>query len=277
MTGIPAAYADKENTDVFLRFATISALLLAAPFGSALADDALSNAAPRTWSVSLQAGFASTFQLTLGGCFGEGPDWQDKLTASLNNLFHAGDSLSVYGWSTTDLPTGTPNWQAGLMYRNRVFRNRHHALILGGGVQRWLFPSVKSGAQDWLAAGTLNYSTAVRGLPLVVNQESWSLLRSTLPTGSLLYTQIFTQHVLLQRERFQLLLRHGPQQTYSWGFYGANGNRVVRYSGSLVAAWKNTSLEAGYRQQFGLQDGIHYNRYWSFLLTRQVARPFHFR
>jgi hypothetical protein len=72
-------------------------------------------------------------------------------------------------------------------------------------------------------------------------------------------------------------MRHGPQHTDSWGFWGGNGNRVVRYGGSLIAAWKNTNLEFGCRQQFGLQDGIPYNRYRTFQITRQVGGSFHSR
>jgi len=228
----------------------------------------------RTWSVSLQAGFASTFQLTLGGMFGEGPDFQNRLSASLNNALRDGDSLTLYGWSTTDLPSTTPNWQAGLMYKNRLLRGNRQTLYVGGGVQRWLFPVVKTGAKDWLLCGTLNYNTRIGGLPISVSEDSMSLLSSTLPKGSLLYTQIFTQHSLMKRGKFQLLLRHGPQHTYAWGFYGAHGNRVVRYTGALVATWGNTSAEACYRQQFGLQDGIKYNRYWSFAVTRQFGGGF---
>jgi hypothetical protein len=69
-------------------------------------------------------------------------------------------------------------------------------------------------------------------------------------------------------------MRQGPAHTYAWGLYGAEGNRVVRYGGSLVATWKGTTLEAGYRQQFALQDKIVNNRYWSFLLTQQITRAF---
>jgi hypothetical protein len=43
--------------------------------------------------------FASTFQLVLGGTYGAGPDFQNKLTVSLNNVLRSDDSLSVFGWS----------------------------------------------------------------------------------------------------------------------------------------------------------------------------------
>lgn len=262
------------------RFAlSIAALLLPAVMSGQEKSTITGARAPspvRTWTVSLQGGFTNTFQLVLGGTFGEGADWQNRMTVSLNNLWREGDSLSVFGWSTTDLPTATPNWQAGMVYKNRVLKTSRQNLVIGGGLQRWLLPSVKTGAMDWLVSGNLNYSTKVKGLPIIVTQDSWSLLRSTLPTGSALYTQINTQHSLLKRERMQLVLRHGPHHTYAWGFYGARGNRVVRYAGTLVATWNGLTIEGGCRQQFGLQDGIPNNRYWSVLVSRQFNRPLDF-
>jgi hypothetical protein len=226
------------------------------------------------WTVSLTGGFASTFQMTLGGTYGAGPDFQNKLTAGLNNVFQDGDNLSIFGWSTTDLRSAAPNWQSGVLYKMPLLHRRRQLLTLTSGAQRWVLPIVKTGAKDWLLSNNLTYTTAVKRIPIVVSEDVWSLLKSTLLTGSEVYTQIYTQHVLLRREGFQLSLRQGPSHTYSWGFYGAEGNRVVRYGGSLVATWKGTTLEAGYRQQFALQDRIPNNRCWSFLLTRQITKSF---
>jgi len=248
-------------------------LTLLAPAGALAQDSA--TVSERTLTASLQAGFTSTFQMALGGIFGAGPDVQDKLNLGVNHVWTTDDSFSAFAWSTTDLPTAGPNWQAGLMYKAPILRKRNQTLTLGGGMQRWLLTMVKTGAQDWIAAGNLNYAATFKGVPVVVNQDSWSLLRSTLPKGSMLYTQIYSQHRLLRHGDLQLLLREGPQHSYSWGFYGAEGNRIVRYGGCLVLLWKNMSFEAGYRQQFGLQDGIRNNRYWSFLLTRQTTKSFH--
>ena len=75
-----------------------------------------------TWTVGLTGGFTNTFQLILGDTFGKGPDFQDKLTASVNDAFTSGDSVSMFGWSTTDLPSATPNWQAGLLYKAPLLR-----------------------------------------------------------------------------------------------------------------------------------------------------------
>lgn len=230
----------------------------------------------RTWSATLQTGSTPTFQMTLGGMFGDGPDWYNKVTLNLHNAFRNGDTVSIFGWNTLDVRSPRRNWQSGLLYKTRVLQSRSQTLTLGAGVERWLLPSVKSGARDWLASGYLSYGRSVKGVPIVMTQDSWTMLRSTLPTGTVLFTQIQTQRPVYKGEHTQVALRHGVQHTYSWGFYGTQGNRVVRYGASLALTRNNTVFEGGYRQQFGLQDGIRYNRYWLFSVTRRLGGTFDF-
>lgn len=241
-----------------------------------VADDAPSGGpedrSPVSFTVSFTAGITSTFQLPLGGSFGAGPDFLDTMTASLNNAFRNGDSLSVYGWNLTDLSSSTPDWQGGLGYSTRLLRHGRQSLALSIGAQRWLLPNVGTGAKDWLAVGELTYRTQLKNVPLFISENSWSLLKSTLPTGSAIYTQVFTEHRLLKRENFQLLLRQGPAHSYSWGFYGLQGNCALHYGGSLVAIWKGSTLSAGYRQQFGLQAAVPNAHYWEFSITRQLLK-----
>jgi hypothetical protein len=247
-------------------------LLLATALGAGLAAD--SAPAARTWTTGVQAGVANTFQMTLGGYFGQGPYVQDRVSGSVNNIWRAGDGVTAFGWSTTDLSTGRVNYQAGVGFKTRVFERGKQSLHLTGGVQRWNLPGVKNGTRDWLVAGTLNYAAKWGRVPISVSQDSWSLVTSTLPTGSVVYTQIQTQGTLVSREDLQVAVRHGVHHTYSWNFYGASGNRVVRYGAALVLTWRSTSVEAACRQQFGLQDGIPYNRFWHFTVSRQITRPF---
>jgi hypothetical protein len=109
----------------------------------------------RTVTVSLMAGFASTFQLVVGGTYGAGPEFRNKLTVSLNNAPRSDDSLSVFGWSTTDLPTVVPDWQAGLVYKTCLLQRKSHTLEISRGLQRWVLPNVRTGAKDWLLSGNL--------------------------------------------------------------------------------------------------------------------------
>jgi hypothetical protein len=227
------------------------------------------------WSLSATGGFTSTFEMVLGSTFGPGEDLQDKLTAGVSNAFLRGDTVSMFGWSTTDLSIIVPNWQAGVLYKLPVLLRNKQTLFLTAGGQRWLLPLVKTGSRDWLATGNLTYGRSIKHLQVFASADSYSLIKSNLPKGSSLYSQIFTQHVLLNRHGANLTLREGPTYTYSWGFYGCNGNRVVRYGGSLLTSWKGTTLEAGYRKQFALQDNIPNNNYWSFLFTRQFSGTFH--
>jgi hypothetical protein len=242
----------------------------------AMADDTSTSGpadrAPLSFTVNFTAGFSSTFQMPLGGSFGAGPDVMDTMSASLNNVFRNGDSISVFGWNTTDLPSVTPDWQGGLNYSTRLLHYGPNSLTLTAGLQRWLLPNVGSGAKDWLTAENLTYGTRVKKVPFFVSESAWTLLKSTLPTGSAIYTQVYTEHSLLKRPNFQLLLRQGPAHSYSWGFYGLQGNCVLHYGGSLVAIWKENALSAGYRQQFGLQNAVPNAHYWEFSLTRPLLK-----
>jgi len=242
----------------------------------ALADDTSAGeadgASARSVSVNMTVGITSTFQMPLGGAFGLGPDLLDTMSVSLNNAFRSGDSLSVFGWNSTDLRSITPDWQGGLGYDARLFRRGRQSLTIGVGVQRWVLPNVATGAKDWLSVGHLTYGTSVKGVPLYVTENSWSLMKSTLPTGSAIYTQVYTQHSLVKKENFELVFRQGPSHSYSWNFYGLNGNCVLHYGGSLAAIWRGNVVSGGYHRQFGLQDGIPNSNYWEFSLTRQLAK-----
>lgn len=224
--------------------------------------------AKRPISLTLQTGFADTFQLTLGGVFGEGPAWQNRVTLGVGEVFRKGDSVTVSGWNTHDIPSHANDWLAGVSYRSRVINKSRHVLHLSAGAQRWRLPSVKTGAQDWLGSWQLQYQTRVKRLPIMLLQDSWTLFHSPLPKGTLLFNQLYTEHPLFERAKWKLIFRHGPQYTYSWNFYGTNGHRVIRYATFGLLSWNKNTLEVGYRQQFGLQPPIPDNRFWHVLLSR---------
>jgi hypothetical protein len=227
-----------------------------------------------TWVTTLQTGLADTFQMTLGGTFGNGPAWQNRITTGISNAWQRGDSLYIYGWDTLDARNHSNNWQAGVGYRFRLLRTRRHAITFASGLQHWDLPSVKTGTVDWLIPGTLTYETRIRSLPITVNADSWTLLKSSLPRGSLLHTQLWFHWNLVNRERLQVTFKHGPAHTYSWGFYGLDGNRVVRYQTLLCVSSGKTTLEGGYRKQWGLQHGIVQNNFWQFTLARSFSVPY---
>jgi hypothetical protein len=223
---------------------------------------------PLRLTATLQTGFADSFQLTLGGTFGAGPAFQNRVTFGLNNAFLAGDALTVSGWNTHDTPSHENSWTAQVCYRLRVLNRSKHVLHAGASFERWRFPGVLQGAQDWLSAYNATYNTRVKSVPVTVQSNGWTLLHSPLKTGSLVHTQVWIDHPVMQSDRLRVAFRHGPQHTYSWQFYGTNGHRVFRYATAVVFSQTRQSLEVGYRQQFGLQPRIVDNRYWHVLYTR---------
>lgn len=227
---------------------------------------------PMRWTTTLQSGLADTFQLTLGGTFGEGPGWQNRVQTGVSNLAVNGDSLFVYGIDSTDARSAANDWQAGIGYKRPLFARGRHVLSGGVGLQHWRFPSVKTGANDWLVHDNLTFQTRARSMPVTVTSDSWTLLKSPLPTGTALHTQVWFQHRLFRREDVQVVFRHGPAHTYAWGFYGTQGHRVIRYQTMLALTWKGTSLEGGYRQQAGLQRGIPDNSYWQFSVSQTFVQ-----
>jgi len=254
-----------------MRFLLI--LILLPPGSAVYAEQSGDHGSPasglrRTVSFNLQSGFADTFQLTLGGTFGDGPAWQNRVTVTAGEVFRKGDSISLSGWNTHDMPSRVNSWTAGMSYRTRAIAKPRHLLYLSAGVQRWRFPTILCGAQDWLGAWQLQYQTKVKRLPLMLAQDSWTIFHSPLKKGTLLHTQLYTEHPLVERNSWKLALRHGPQHTYSWDFYGTNGHRVARYAGFLLLSWRKTTFEAGYRQQLSLQPCVKDNRYWSVLMSR---------
>lgn len=253
--------------------AALLALIPALACGQTITKETAAISQPPTrWVTSIQTGFNDCFQLTLGGMFGEGPAWQTKVTTGLTNTFRSGDSLFVYGWDTHDTRSHVNDYQAGIGYKAPVWKHGRQFLSLGTGFQHWRFPSVKTGTHDWLIPGNLLYTTKAGKLPVIVTSDSWTLLKSPLPKGSLLHTQAWLQHSILKHDAVQVLFRHGPAHTWSWNFYGTNGNRVIRYQTMVVIQWKDTALEGGWRKQWGQQPGIQDNQYWQFALTRTFTR-----
>lgn len=228
----------------------------------------LPKTASRKWTVTLQTGLAETFQLTLGGVFGDGPAWQSRVTITRANAFRDGDSVSISGFNTHNTPTHNNDWTAGISYRARIVSKRGHLLYASGGLERWRFPGVLCGAQDWIAAYSATYATRLKRIPVTVQSNAWTVLHSPLPHGSLLYTTAWLDHSLMDNERVKIVVRHGPQHTYSWNFYGTNGHRVLRYAGALVLTHGATSYEVGFRPQYGLQNRIPHNRYWHVMVSR---------
>jgi hypothetical protein len=245
-------------------------LLLAA---AASAQEVVQVPLKTRFSAVVQSGFAETFQLTLGGTFGEGPALQNRLTLNIDNALRRGDRVVLTGWSTFDIPGHHPDWLAGFTYRPGSLSEKRtrSSLSYGIGFQRWRFPSVLGGAQDWLVAADLNWQSRLPLSPWATS-EFWYNFHSNLPVGQLLYSQAGVQHQVWKNDRVRFTYKHGGAFTQSWGFYGKNGTRVVRYTGTLAAAFGPHTLEAGVRPQHGLQPGIPNNTFWIFTYARRFGQ-----
>jgi len=224
------------------------------------------------WVTTAQTGLADTFQMTLGGQFGEGPAWQSKLTTGIINVIRSGDQFWAFGSDSHDVRDHANDWMAGFGYKVPVWRKKQQSLVLNTSLQRWVFPNVKTGAKDWLIVGNLAYATKFGKTGFSAQTESYSLLKSTLPMGSAIYNQVFLHHNLFKRDDFNIQLRHGPAHTYAWDIYGTKDNRIFRYQAIVSLNWKSTTLEGGFRKQVGLQDPIPHNQYWHFTLMRSFTK-----
>jgi hypothetical protein len=224
------------------------------------------------WSAVAQTGLASTFQLTLGGEFGAGPAWQNRLTVARHDVFAKGDQVSVWGWKTLDLPGRHVDWMAGAWYRPKVWRGPKQTVwTTGAGLQRWRFPSVLKGTQDWLAAADVAMATTRKHGPWF-QSEYWYSFHSNRSTGPLLYSQGGLRHHLVRRDDVSFVLKHGPTHTHGWGLFGCHGRRVVRYEAIATLRLGSYTVEAMVRPQFPLRDGIPHTRYWGVTLARAFGR-----
>ena len=229
---------------------------------------------PARWTTTLVTGLADTFQLTLGGAFGNGPAWQSRIESGLTNAWSQGDSVYVCLSESLGLDPRRSDWQANVEYRRPVWEQGRQQLAALFGFQHWKFANVKTGTNDWLTHEALIYRAALpRRLGVIATSDSWTLLKSPLPKGSLLHTQVWVEHVLHKSERVSVTFRHGPAHTYSWEFYGTNGHRVIRYQTLVAITFRGgTRVEGGIRRQLGLQPSIPDNNFWQFSIAKVWSR-----
>jgi hypothetical protein len=220
-------------------------------------------------AVTLQTGFAPTFQLNLGGTFGEGPAWQNRAIVDFSNVAAKGDAITVNGWMTIDTPSHRRDWIAGIGYRMPAWGVGRGALAVTTGWQRWLFPSVACGVRDHLFVLNGVYRTQWK-VPITVTVDNWLILSSPLKKGNLTLVQANVAHQLFEGHGMRLVLRHGPSTSYSYEFWDRPGWRLFRYGGSLTLEAKGYTLEGALRQQAGIAPNVPNNAYWTVLLSRRL-------
>ncbi len=233
----------------------------------AVGQETVSKSHPVT--TTIQTGFADTFQLTLGGFFG-GTAWTNRVETAVGNTIRSGDAVYLFGSDSMDIQNVRNNWMTGLGYRSVLWRRAGQQLAGSIDLQHWKLSSVRQGTNDWLSHENLTYRNTQTPLAFTVSADSWNLYSSPLPLGSILYTQLWVDHPIVRSDRVSVLFRHGPAHTVGLGFYGAEGNRVIRYQTALVIGTKETKLEGGFRRQWAFQRGIPENGFWHVTLTQTL-------
>ena len=234
-------------------------------------------AGPRTlprntarWSTTWQSGVSQGMQLSLGALFNEGPAQQNRLTVTRASWLRTGDSLQLYGWSTTDLRAAHTDFETGFRYRAPLRRIAHGTLTGGGGLEHWNFPSVLGGTRDLTLDSFLGWSGGEK-VPISFTANGKTLLRSDLPRGTFVCVQALHTQKLGSFRGNRVSVQHGPAYVYSFGLYGRDGHRVLRYYGTASVTRGRWGVEAMFRPQLGLQPGIPDNKYWSISMSRRFG------
>jgi hypothetical protein len=219
-------------------------------------------------NLTLQTGFASTFQMNLGGTFG-GPAWQNRATAEYPQIFNKNDALTLTGFNTLDTQSGRFDWTMGAAYRFPAWRKGNQGFVATAGWQHWLLPSVGQGMNDQLIAGNALYRTKVK-VPVLLTVDDWQILASHSRRGNLVLLQATLVHTLWTGTNARkIVLRHGPSSSYSYHFWNREGWRMFRYGGSLAYETKPFILEAAFRQQAHIAPLVPDNQYWTVMLSRR--------
>lgn len=230
----------------------------------------LSPRLPNRWTATWQSGISQGMQLSLGGYFNRGPAQQNRLTVTRSGLVRTGDSLSFYGWNTTDLRGGFVDFETGVRYRTPLRKVARGTLIGGGGLEHWNFPSVLGGTRDLVVDSYLGWSGG-EGVPVAISANGKTLVRSDLPLGTFVCVQALHTQKLWAYKDTRFALQHGPAYVYSYGLYDRNGNRVFRYYGTVTASRGRWAMEVMLRPQLGLQPAIPDTGYWSVSLIRRFG------
>lgn len=249
-----------------------------APVGTsvALPEDAGGSAAPlfdpgRTRkpveiSGRLSSGFNESFQLTLGGLFSQGANFQNAATVDIKNLLTENGTLRFCGILHTDTKDASRDWIGSVNYLQPLLSGERNRLVGTVGLHVWQFPSVLNGKTDTVVDSGLAW---IHNGPLAFTLDANVKTLATGPGrkgvgGQIYYFRGVTSHPLVRKPKLSLALQHGPSYTYSNRFYGVNGHRVVRYEAGAVLQYGNWGVDVIFRPQIALQRGIPENQFWGF-------------
>lgn len=235
--------------------------------GGTSAPSPLNGALERVWTTSFDARVTPQFQLYLGGLYDPSPSAQARWTNAVSNLFRRNDRLSLTAFQATSATAGHTNWWAGLNYQFRAGRTKGWTWDATTGVERWRFPSVLKGTQDWAASWNLAARRPVRRMTWTAMVDGRTTFASNVPLGSIAAFSFTTLQPLWKGEKNSVTLQHGPMYIQSWGLFGFNGPRAFRYTATVAFNTPSWSVDAGIRPQMGLAPRVPDHCYWSFGMT----------
>lgn len=252
--------------------APVASDLAPADSGSPTADpaipgfDALRTRKPVEISGKLSSGFNESFQLTLGGLFSQGANFQNCATIDVKNLITQNGILRFSGTVHTDTADASRDWIGTVNYVQPLLSGERDKLVGTVGLHVWNFPSVLNGRTDtvvdsglaWIHSGPLSFTLDANVKTLATGPGRKGV------GGQIYYFRGVTSHPLVRKPKFSLALLHGPSYTYSNRFYGVDGHRVVRYEGGAILQYGQWGMDVVYRPQIALQRGIPENRFWGF-------------
>ena len=212
------------------------------------------------------SGLNQSFQLTLGGLFSEGSNFQNTATIDVKNLLSEDGILRFSGLVHLDTQDASRDWIGTVNYIQPLLSWESGRLLGYAGLHVWQFPSVLNGKTDtvvdsgltWVQSGPLSFTLDANVKTLATGPGRSGV------GGQIYHVRGFTSHPLVRTGKFSLAIQHGPSYTYSNRFYGVHGHRVVRYEGGAVIQYGQWGVDSVFRPQVALQRGIPENRFWGF-------------
>ncbi len=229
---------------------------------------------PLEVQAKFSTGINQTFQLTLGGMFSDGVNFQNSITIDLKNALRNDGVLRVTGIAHTDTEDLSRDWIGAVNYLYPIAVWEKGKLVASGGLHLWRFPSVLQGRTDLIVdSGLILTQSGPFPVSVDANVKTLAVGPGRRGVGGQIYHfRALSPIPLLRRGKTQVVLQHGPSYTYANRFYGLNGNRVFRYEAGIVLQRGNWAVDTVLRQQWALQRGIPENCFWGANLSYTFQR-----
>lgn len=210
-------------------------------------------------------GFNQGFQLTLGGIFSDGINFQNSGAVDVNNLVSEGDVLQFSAVNHSDTGSSRQDRVVNFNYFKPIAEWANSKLVGTVGYHIWQFPSVilDDRLMTALDTGLVWTRSGSIGLMLDANVKTLLTAPGDLDTGGqVLFFRGIATHTILQQPSMTLTFSHGPSYAYANHILGIKGHRVARYELGVQMQRGAWGIDIIYRPQLALQQGIPENHFW---------------